>query len=224
MASSIINFIIKNFLYNFLEINPNQTNISLLSGEFTFKNVKIKQKLLEYINIDYLEIITGYLGSIKILLNLPNFYSNPIKIYITDFFIYSKQKKLDNIKEKERIESLNASKFYKLELEEDLLQQINKIVDQSDNFVNQIIKNINISIKNIVFRFEDDVSNPKTPFSLGLIMKSFKFVSINELYNDSLTKQSLSKKSSKESFVDYNNLYISDNPYEISDKKIIFKL
>ena len=222
MASSIINFIIKNFLYNFLEINPNQTNISLLSGEFTFKNVKIKQKLLEYINIDYLEIITGYLGSIKILLNLPNFYSNPIKIYITDFFIYSKQKKLDNIKEKERIESLNASKFYKLELEEDLLQQINKIVDQSDNFVNQIIKNINISIKNIVFRFEDDVSNPKTPFSLGLIMKSFKFVSINELYNDSLTKQSLSKKSSKESFVDYNNLYISDNPYEISDKKIIF--
>ena len=227
MASSIVNFIIKNFLSNFLEINPNQTSISLLSGEFIFKNVKIKQKLFDYINIDYMEIKSSYIGSIKFVLNLPNFYSNPIKIYITDFYIYSKQKKLDNINEKERIESLISNKIYKLTTDEDLLQQINQITDTSDNFVNQIIRNINIFIKNIVFRFEDEISNPKSPFSMGLIIKSFNFTSVNELYNDEFnlndekSKKSISKRSSKKSIRDSNNITIADNPYEISDKKII---
>ena len=94
MTSSLINFIINNFLSNFLEINPNQTYISFLSGELFLQDVKIKKTSLEYINIDYLELINGYIGSIKILLKIPDFYSNPIKIYINDLYIYAKQRKL----------------------------------------------------------------------------------------------------------------------------------
>ena len=51
----------------------------------------------------------------------------------------------------------------------------------SENFVNQLINNLNIYINNIVFRFEDDISNPKTPFSLGLIVNSLNIISFNEL-------------------------------------------
>ena len=228
MASAIVNFIIKNFLSNFLEINQNQTYISLLSGEFIFKNVKIKQKLFEYINIDYLEIKSSYIGSIKLVLNLPNFYSNPIKIYINDLYIYSKQKKIDNINEKERIELLISNKIYNLSTDEELLQHINKISDTSDSFVSQLIRNINILVKNIVFRFEDEISNPKSPFSLGLIIKTFKFVSVNELNNnddfysiDGNNSKSISKKSSKKSLRDSSKTVYFDNPYEISEKKII---
>ena len=227
MASSFVNFIVKNFLSNFLEINPYQTNISLLSGELILKNVKVKQKLLEFINIDYLEIINGYIGNLKILLNLPNFYSNPIKIYINDLYIYSKQKKISDIKEKDRIESLISNKLYKLLIDESLIQQINEINDTSDNFVNQIIRNMNIFVKNIVFRFEDDNSNHKNPFSLGLVIKLFKIVSLNELFDDNFNmtdefnNNSDSKRNSEKNTIDYNNIYISDNPYEISDKKII---
>ena len=228
MASAIVNFIIKNFLSNFLEINQNQTYISLLSGEFIFKNVKIKQKLFEYINIDYLEIKSSYIGSIKLVLNLPNFYSNPIKIYINDLYIYSKQKKIDNINEKERIELLISNKIYNLSTDEELLQHINKISDTSDSFVSQLIRNINILVKNIVFRFEDEISNPKSPFSLGLIIKTFKFVSVNDMNNiddfysiDGNNSKSISKKSSKKSLRDSSKTVYFDNPYEISEKKII---
>ena len=63
---------------NFLEINPNQVYVSLLSGELNLKNIKIKQKALEYINIDYLQLINGYIGSLRILLQMPYFYQNII--------------------------------------------------------------------------------------------------------------------------------------------------
>ena len=223
MSSFIVNFIIEKFLSNFIEINKNQTYISLLSGEFVFKNVKLKQKLLEYINIDYLEIIYGYLGSIRIKLSLLNFYSNPIKIYINDLYIYSKQKNLDNIIEKERIQQLISNKYYKLSLDENILQQINETNDTSDNFVNQIIRNINIFTNNIVLRFEDDISCPKSPFSIGLIVKSLNIISFGELINpedDNNNNFSVTRNNNKKNF-DYDNIYIPDNPYEISDKKII---
>ena len=169
MASSIINFILNKFLSNFLEINSNQTYISLLSGEIILKNIKIKKKLFEYINIDYLELINGYIGSLKILLQMPNVFSNSIKIYINDIYLYSKQKQVKNINEKERLESLKLNKAYKLSTEELLNHHIDEISKESENFINQIINNTNIFINNIVIRFEDDISNQKLPFSVGII-------------------------------------------------------
>ena len=177
MTSSIINFILGKFLSNFLEINPNQTYISLFSGEIILKNIKIKQKSFEYINIDYLELINGYIGSLKIILQMPNFYSNPMKIYINDLYIHAKQKKISNINEEERIKSLKDSKNYKLSTEEQLSHHIEEINYEGSNIVNDIINNLNIFINNIVFRFDDESSSIKNPFSIGLIAKSFNIVS-----------------------------------------------
>ena len=230
MTSSIINFVINKFLYNFLEINPDQTYISLLSGELVLKNVKLKKNLFDYVNIDYLELINGYIGSIRILLQMPNFFSNPIKIYINDLFIYSKQKKIESINEKEIKKYLITNKSYKLSSDEQLYQQLDEIKNQNENFVSQIINNLNIFINNIIFRFDDPLSNPKNPFSVCLISKSFNIISYNEIFYSNLDntstnikndQNSFSRKSSKNNIIDKKYLYFSDNDNEISDKKII---
>ena len=228
MTSSIINFVINKFLSNFLEINPNQVYISLLSGELNLKNIKIKQKALEYINIDYLQLINGYIGSLRILLQMPYFYENPISIYINDIYVYAKQKKIENINEKDISKYLRANKASKLSSEEQIYQQIDEMNNVTENFVNQLINNLNIYINNIVFRFEDDISNPKIPFSLGLIVSSLNIISFNELYehdNNSFygEQKTISRKSSKKITINKNSLYLSDNSNEISDKKIIVK-
>ena len=224
MTSSIINFILNKFLSNFLEINPNHTSISLLSGEFILKNIKIKKNTFEYVNIDYLELVNGYIGSLKILLQMPNFYSNSIKIYIDDLYIHAKQKKIKNINEKERIEYLKSIKKYKLSSEELLNQQIEEINIEDENYINQIINNTNIFINNIVIRFDDDTSNQKIPFSVGLITKSLNIISPEEFFDSDFNINSehntLSRKSSKK-IIDMKNVYIPDNPTEICDKKII---
>ena len=223
MTSSIINYVIDKFLSNFLEINPNQTSISLLSGEFVLKNVKIKKSSFEYVNIDYLELVNGYIGSIKVLLQMPNFYSNPMKIYINDLYVYAKQKKIKNINEKERIDYLIANKLYRLSLDEQINHQIDEINSQDGgNFVNQIINNLNIFVHNIVFRFDDTISSPYTPFSVGLIAKSFHIISFEEFYNNNNINEEINylRRSSTNKNIDTKNLYISDN-LQISDKKII---
>ena len=92
MTSSIINLVIDNFLYNFIEIDKSQTYASLLSGVLELRNVKIKKESFSYVNLPYFKLDIGYIGKIKIEMSMPFFYSNPINIYINDVFIYAKQK------------------------------------------------------------------------------------------------------------------------------------
>ena len=142
------------------------------------KNIKLKDKNLKFLLSNALinyteENINGYIGSIKIILILLNFYFNPIRIYIDDLYIFSKQKEIDNIDKKERIQLLISNKISKLSMDENLFQNINEIIDTSDNFDNQIIGNQNIFVKNILFGFEDGISNKNYHFSLGIIIKIF---------------------------------------------------
>ena len=127
MTSSIINLVIDNFLYNFIEIDKSQTYASLLSGVLELRNVKIKKESFSYINLPYFILEIGYIGKIKVEMSMPFFYSNPINIYINDVFIYAKQKDINNLKEKEEITSMKDFKNRRLETEENIFSQLEEI-------------------------------------------------------------------------------------------------
>ena len=183
MFSSIINLVIDNFLSNFVEIDKSQTYASLLSGELELKNVKIKKDCFGYINLPYFILEIGYIGKIKIEMSVPFFYSSPINIFINDIFIYAKQKDINKLKEKEEINSIKAFKNQRLETEENILNKLEEIESTEPSMITQIINNINITIKNLVIRFEDSISNSMNPFSLGIILKEFRINSLKENNN-----------------------------------------
>ena len=180
MFSSIINLVIDNFLSNFIEIDKSQTYASLLSGELELKNVKIKKDCFGYINLPYFILEIGYIGKIKIEMSVPFFYSSPINIFINDIFIYAKQKDINKLKEKEEINSIKAFKNQRLETEENILNKLEEIESTEPSMITQIINNINITVKNLVIRFEDSISNSMNPFSLGIILKEFRINSLKE--------------------------------------------
>ena len=183
MFSSIINLVIDNFLSNFVEIDKSQTYASLLSGELELKNVKIKKDCFGYINLPYFILEIGYIGKIKIEISVPFFYSSPINIFINDIFIYAKQKDINKLKEKEEINSIKAFKNQRLETEENILNKLEEIESTEPSMITQIINNINITVKNLVIRFEDSISNSMNPFSLGIILKEFRINSLKENNN-----------------------------------------
>ena len=211
MASSLINYIVDNYLSKFIEIDKSQTYASLWSGVLELKNLKIKKDSFSYINLPYFILEKGYIGKIKVQISMPFFYSNPINIYIEDIFLYSKQKDINNLKEEEEIKSLKDIKNKKLISEEELFSKLEEIETEEPSFINQIINNININIKNFVLRFEDSISNPEIPFSLGIILKNFNIKSANgqfELLNDTNN----SEKEIKENYnIDFTYKLISTN-------------
>ena len=178
MASTVLNYIVGNYLSNFIEINPSQTQASLWSGEVQMSNVKIKKELFQTMNIPFLEVVHGYIGSIKIKMSMPMFYKYPIKVKIEKVFFHARQKDINEINKDEEIKNMEAYKLSTLENQEILKSQIDKIdKEESSGMQKDIINNLHIEINDVIFRYDDNVSYKKIPYSLGLILKKLSLSS-----------------------------------------------
>jgi len=61
-----------------------------------------------------------------------------------------------------------------------------------ENLVAHIIKNVQVTIKDIHLRYEDRVTHPGSPFSLGVTLSSLKLMSTDEKGKPADAKQTLS--------------------------------
>lgn len=61
-----------------------------------------------------------------------------------------------------------------------------------EKLITQIIKNIQLNIKNIHIRYEDKVTSPK-PFSFGITLSELKVVSTDEFWKPAITKEDITK-------------------------------
>ena len=107
---SIINSIVSNYLSEYLEINPEKTKTSILSGTVELSGVKFKKNLFTTLNIPYMELEDGYIGRINVQLSLPRFYLYPIIIIVDQIYIKIGPKNVNKISEQE---ILNTFEIYK---------------------------------------------------------------------------------------------------------------
>ena len=198
MASTIINSIVSNYLADYLEINPEKTKTSLLSGTVELSGIKFKKTLFTTLNIPYLELEDGYIGKINVELSLPRFYLYPIKVFIDQIYVKVRPKNVNKISEEEILKTYEIYKQKKLKEFEELMnvkfsalfeddkKSNNKGGNGGVTMVQNIINNLYINIGKIVFIFDDCISNPRHPFSFG--------VTLNKMQIDSTSKDFKEKK------------------------------
>ena len=97
MTSSILNLIFDKFLSNIVEIDTSKTSFSIFSGVIDLHNLKIKAELFQTLNLPFVEVVQGYVGTLKIDLTMPFFYNNPIKVFIDKIFFHAKMKDINNL-------------------------------------------------------------------------------------------------------------------------------
>ena len=170
MTSSIVNFIVERYLANILEINTSQTTASIWSGTVEMQNLKIKPEIFQTMNLPYLELVNGYVGKLKLELQMPRFYLYPIKVYVDKVFFHARQKNIDKLNKDKEIEGMETYKQSQLINSEQLTNQVSQLQNEGPGMVQQIMNNIQIIINDVVFRFDDSVSYHKVPYSLGIIL------------------------------------------------------
>ena len=236
MTSSIVNYIIENYLSNIFEINPEQTKASLWAGTVELNNIKFKKDIFTSLNLSYIELEEGYIGYLKITLQLPRFYLYPIKLNIDKVFIFAKQKSVNKINKRDEIKIMEEYKKNKLKTIEELLIKIKELNNESPGIQKQIIDNLQINIKNLVFIFEDSVSYLKHPFKFGIICEQIFFNSTDENFNvkenenliENDIKYKLSKIEKFSIFLDYydhiNELNIENKIIKSEEEKISIEI
>ena len=118
---SIVNSVISSYLADYLEINPEKTKLSVLSGTVDLYGVKFKKNLFSTLNLPYLELVDGYVGRIHVNLSLPRFYLYPINVQVEKIYIKVKPKNVNKISKEEILKTFDIYKKKKLQQFEELM-------------------------------------------------------------------------------------------------------
>ena len=107
---AIVNSIISSYLANYLEINPQKTKLSVLTGTVDLFGIKFKKNLFTTLNLPYLELVDGFVGKIHVNLSLPRFYLYPINVEVDKIYVKVKPKNMNKITEEEILKTFEIYK------------------------------------------------------------------------------------------------------------------
>ena len=144
MTSSIVNTIINKYLSNMLDIDTSKTSSSIFSGTVELSNIRVKQSVFESLNIPFFDLISGFIGKIKIGLSSFNVLSNPINIEVSDVFILIRQKRLEEVNEQVEIENLEKYKNLRLQQIEELTAHLKDETKIEGGYIQNIINNLQV--------------------------------------------------------------------------------
>lgn len=222
MATTLINYVVDKYLSNILEIDKEKTQTSLFSGILNMENLKIKSSLFDSINIPYFEIVHGFVGQIKVEFSPLTIWKNPIKVKVSKVFFMVRQKHVSKLNEEAEVQKLEDFKNSKLQSVEELRTQIDGVASEP-GMIEQIINNVQIEISEVVFRFEDTISNPRKPFIFGLTLNKMFIRSTNYLFDETIDQVKVETVNYKVIKIDGLYMYMdySDNIEDIDFKKKI---
>ncbi|KAI8912336.1 hypothetical protein DFJ77DRAFT_511881 [Powellomyces hirtus] len=177
----VINKILGDYVGN---LESKQLSIGIWQGDVALHNLKLRKDALDKFNLP-VEVVEGYLGDLTLSIPWNDLKNKPVKIFINHVYVLARPKAAADYDPIEEEEAEQKAKLQKLETADMLLNRAKEphIEGNKDDstfmaqLVTKIVDNVQISMKNIHIRYEDQISNPKCPFSVGITLEELSAVS-----------------------------------------------
>ncbi|KAG8191289.1 hypothetical protein JTE90_003297 [Oedothorax gibbosus] len=196
LVASLLNKFLGDYVQNF---DSTKLKLGIWGGDVTLKHLDIKESALDDLDLP-IKVISGHLG--KLILKIPykNLYTAPTVATIEGLFVVvipNTGIKYDGEKEAKAAEAAKKAELQRLEEAKlKLTEKTDGKDDKKDTFteklVTQIIKNLQVKIKDIHLRYEDNFSDPKNPFSMGFTLHNLSFETTNEKWVPAVIQESVS--------------------------------
>ncbi|KAG0226679.1 hypothetical protein BGW42_003469 [Actinomortierella wolfii] len=181
LVAGLLNRFIGPYVTN---LNVNQLNIAIWSGDVKLTNLRLKKEALDKFNLP-VDVTEGYLGELTLSIPWSNLKNKPVKVYINNVYLLCVPKAESDFDPEEEAARAQALKEERLANAELLSTKPSAGMDDEEKknatFLNQLITkvvdNLQVSINNIHVRYEDKLSNPEHPFSAGLTLSKLSAVS-----------------------------------------------
>ncbi|XP_059165407.1 intermembrane lipid transfer protein VPS13D-like [Physella acuta] len=177
LAAWVLNTYVGEYVEN---LNTAQLSIALLQGAVELENLPLKKDALKSLDIP-IEVKSGFIGKITLHIPLRRLRSEPWVISIEKLYLVAGP--LSTLQYNEELERKHAQEQKKTML--DALEEKWQIFqgtqpDQSSaswfsygtSMAANILENIQLKVKDVHLRYEDDKTNPSCPFACGVIIKN----------------------------------------------------
>ncbi|KAA1090635.1 hypothetical protein PGT21_008107 [Puccinia graminis f. sp. tritici] len=232
VVSSVLNQVLSAYVENF---NPKQLNVGIWGGDIKLKDLKLKKGALDKFRLP-VDVLDGSISSLVLTVPWTALGSRPVKAVIENIYLLAVPRSENNFDSEEDEKRKQASKMEKLKNSELLLSPTAATTDNSEeankneSFVaamtNKILDNLQLRIKNVHIRYEDKLSVPGHPFSVGFTLAELSAVSTDENWQESFivgSKTGVHKLTKLDSLAIYFNtdsisLASLDNPEEFQER------
>lgn len=151
------------------------------------------------IKLSRLSTLLSNLGKLVLKIPWKNLYNAEFVINVEDIYLLAQpnqQVKYDPIKEEKK--SFEAKQKEIQKVEDAKKAEATKDKPKADytfveKLITQIIKNVQLNIKNIHIRYEDKITQPGKTFALGVTLSELNVVSTDEKWTPAITKENISK-------------------------------
>ncbi|KAJ7389007.1 hypothetical protein OS493_034400 [Desmophyllum pertusum] len=194
--------LLNKFAGQYLEnLDPSQLRIGIWGGDVQLENLILKESALDDLDLP-VKVLRGHLGKLVLKIPWKNLYSEPVVAEVDGLYllvrpntgVHYNAEKEEKAKQEKKQRQLDAVELAR-QLEEEKKKSEPQKDEKSDSFVEklamQIVKNLQISVRNIHIRYEDSVTNPSTPFSIGVSLENLSAESTDENWIPSIVGKSV---------------------------------
>ena len=190
LVAGLLNRFLGMYVKNF---DAKQLNVGIWNGDVKLRDLELRREALDQLKLP-VNVVEGHLGQLTMSIPWANLRGKPVRVSIDEVFLLAAPKEDAEYNEEEEARRAHDVKMEKLENAELLKQRNSEGMSQEEQQKNQsfveslttaIVDNLQVSVKNIHIRYEDSISAPGHPFSLGLTLEEFSAVSTDENWRPS---------------------------------------
>ncbi|GAA6061937.1 hypothetical protein JCM10212_001505 [Sporobolomyces blumeae] len=181
-AAGLLNKYLGTYVDN---LNTGQLNLGVWSGDIKLRNLRLKKDALDKLNLP-IDVLEGYLGELTIKIAWHQLGSQPVRVRIDNVYILAAPRDSANSTPEEDAARAQAAKMEKLENAELLSTRSGPTMSAEEEQKNQsfmasltskVTSNLQLEIQNLHIRYEDKISVPGHPFSVGVTLSDFSMIS-----------------------------------------------
>ncbi|XP_026157018.1 vacuolar protein sorting-associated protein 13C isoform X2 [Mastacembelus armatus] len=187
MVSDLLNRFIGDYVEN---LDKSQLKIGIWGGNVVLENLKVKENALSEFDVPF-KVKAGQIGKLTLKIPWKNLYSDAVVATLDGLYLLivpGATIKYDAAKEERYQQEVKQRELQRIE---EALQMTarreNPLEEKKDTFVEklatQVIKNLQVKISSIHLRYEDDLSDPQRPLSMGVTLSEVSLQTTDENWN-----------------------------------------
>lgn len=194
MFESLVATILNRFLGSYVQnFDPKQLNIGIWSGDAKLSGLVLKKETLDALQLP-LEVILGHIGELTLQIPWSNLKSKPVKVVIEDVYLLllpTMDKSFDPQEQNDReqrvkqemlknLETMNKAAAENLDIASDPKNE-----SFAESLITKIVDNLQITIRNIHIRYQDELALAESPYAFGFSLKELLAVSTDSAWSPS---------------------------------------
>ncbi|XP_014875628.1 vacuolar protein sorting-associated protein 13C-like isoform X2 [Poecilia latipinna] len=185
---SLVSDLLNRFIGDYVEnLDKSQLKIGIWGGNVVLENLRVKENALSEFDVPF-KVKAGQIGKLTLKIPWKNLYGDAVVATLDGLYLLvvpGATIKYDAAKE-ERYQQ--EAKQKELQRIEEALQSAARRdkpqEDKKDTFMEklatQVIKNLQVKISSIHLRYEDDLSDPQRPLSMGVTLSELSLQTTDE--------------------------------------------